>query len=107
MMKIFSPVGRKKMLILLGTLVFFVIVDGLLTELLIARGMVREMNPFLQPLVGDVGFMLLKVAGAGLCALILWDIYRRYPKIASITTWIATGGYGIIVLWNTSLFIIA
>ncbi len=107
MMKIFSPPGRKKMIVLLGTLVFFVILDGLLTELLIAQGLVREMNPFLQPLVGDIGFMLLKVAGAGLCALMLWDIYRRYPKIATITTWIATGGYGIIVLWNTSLFIIA
>ncbi len=107
MMKVFSPVGRKKMLVLLGTLVFFVILDGLLTELLIARGLVREMNPFLQPLVGDIGFMLLKVFGAGLCALILWDIYRRYPKTATITTWIAVAGYGVIVLWNTSLFIIA
>jgi hypothetical protein len=107
MMKIFSPAGRKKMIILLGMLVLFVILDGLLTELLIARGVVREINPFLQPLVGDVGFMLLKVAGAGLCALILWDIYRRFPKTATITTWIAVVGYGIIVLWNTSLFIIA
>jgi hypothetical protein len=107
MIKVFSPVGRKKMLILLGTLVFFVVLDGLLTELLVARGVVREMNPFLQPLVGDIGFMILKVAGAGLCAAILWDIYRRYPKIASITTWIAVGGYGVIVLWNTSLFIFA
>jgi hypothetical protein len=107
MMKIFSPAGRKKMAVLLGTLVFFVILDGLLTELLVAQGIVREANPFLEPLVGDIGFMLLKVAGAGLCALILWDIYRHFPKTATITTWIAVAGYGIIVLWNTSLLIIA
>ena len=107
MMKIFSPVGRNKMKVLLGTLISFVILDGLLTELLIARGVVREINPLLQPLVGDIGFMVLKVVGALVCALILWDIYRRFPKVASITTWIAVGGYGIIVLWNTSLFIIA
>ena len=107
MMKIFSPVGRNKMKVLLGVLISFVILDGLLTELLVNRGVVREINPFLQPLVGDIGFMVLKVVGAVLCALILWDIYRRYPKVAAITTWIAVAGYGIIVIWNTSLFIIA
>jgi hypothetical protein len=105
MIRIFSPVGRNKMKVLLGTLVFFVIMDGLLTELLINRGVVREINPFLQPLVGDVGFMILKVVGAFLSALILWDIYRRFPRLAAIATWIAVAGYGVIVAWNTSLFI--
>jgi hypothetical protein len=95
------------MKVLLGTLVFFVILDGLLTELLISRGLVREVNPFLQPLVGDIGFMVLKVVGALLCALILWDIYRRFPRLATIATLIAVVGYGIIVAWNTSLFLIA
>jgi hypothetical protein len=107
MMKVFSTAGRTRMKVLLGTLVFFVILDGLLTELLISRGVVREVNPFLQPLVGDIGFMVLKVFGALLCALILWDIYRRFPKLAAIATWIAVVGYGIIVAWNTSLFLIA
>lgn len=87
-------------------MVIFVILDGVLTELLIKRGVVREVNPFLQPLVGDVGFMVLKVVGALLCALILWDIYRRFPRVAVIATWIAVVGYGIIVAWNTSLFLI-
>ncbi len=106
-MRLFSPVGRTRMKVLLGTLIFFVVLDGLLTELLIKRGAAREINPFLQPLVGDLGFMLLKVFGALLCALILWDIYRRFPKLASIATWIAVGGYGVIVVWNASLFIMA
>jgi hypothetical protein len=95
------------MKILLGTLIFFVILDGLLTELLISRGSVREVNPFLQPLVGDIGFMVLKVVGALLCALILWDIYRRFSRLATIATWIAVVGYGVIVAWNISLFLIA
>jgi threonine/homoserine efflux transporter RhtA len=107
MMKIFSTVGRTRMRVLLGTLILFVILDGLFTELLIARGVVREINPFLQPLVGDIGFMVLKVVGALLCALILWDIYRRFPKLAAIATWIAVVGYGVIVAWNASLFLIA
>jgi hypothetical protein len=107
MMKIFSLAGRNRMKALLCLLVLFVTLDGLLTELLIDRGMVREINPFLQPLVGDVGFMVLKVFGSLLCAFILWDIYRRFPRLATVTTWIAVTGYGVIVAWNTSLFLLA
>ncbi len=106
-MKIFSPVGRNKMKYLLFTLVAFVVLDGLLTELLLNRGLARESNPFLQPLVGDIGFMILKVVGALLCAFILWDIYKRFPRVAVITTWVAVAGYGIIVVWNSSLFLLA
>jgi hypothetical protein len=107
MMKITSTAGRNRMKALLGLLIIFVILDGVLTELLISRGLVREANPFLQPLVGDIGFIVLKVVGAVLCALILWDIYGRLPKLAAVTTWIAVTGYGIIVAWNMSLYLIA
>lgn len=102
-MKLVSPIGKNKMKILLGTLIGFIILDGLLTEFLLGRGMAREVNPFLQPLVGDIGFMILKVVGALLVALILWDVYRRFPRVAVITTWAAVAGYGGIVIWNTSL----
>jgi hypothetical protein len=102
-----SKVGRQKMKYLLGVLVLFVILDGLLTEFLIDGGRAREGNPFLEPLVGDIGFILLKVAGSLLCAFILWDIYRRFPRVAVIATWIAVVGYGAIIIWNTSLFLLA
>ena len=46
--------------ILLGLLVVFVIADGLITQLLIRDGLAREGNPFLQPLVGEPGFIILK-----------------------------------------------
>jgi len=105
-MKILSQAGRNKMKYLLVTLVAFVILDGLLTELLLDGGMAREGNPFLKPLVGDIGFMILKVVGALLCAFILWDIYKRFPRVAVIATWIAVVGYGIIVVWNSSLFLL-
>ncbi len=90
---------------LLSILIVFVILDGLLTKFLIDGGLARESNPLLQPLVGDVGFIILKAAGALLCAFILWDIYKRYPRVAVIATWIAVAGYGVIVLWNSSLFL--
>jgi len=106
-MRIFSSIGRNKMKYLLATLVAFVVLDGLITELLIDGGMARESNPFLQPLVGDVGFIILKIVGALICAFILWDIYKRFPKVAVIATWVAVAGYGIIVAWNSSLFLLA
>jgi len=103
----FLKASNRKMIILLSMLVGFVIVDGILTEFLVGSGIATEGNPFLQPLVGDIGFMILKIVGAAICAFILWDIYRHFPRLAVIATWIATIGYGAIVLWNTSLFILA
>ena len=91
---------------LLGLLVLFVITDGLLTHFLITDGIAREGNPFLQPIVGKTGFIVLKVVGAFLCALILWDIYRRYPRVALISTSFFVVCYVAIVLWNLSLALV-
>ena len=107
-MKIFATWQKNRTIkSLLFLLVVFVVLDGVLTQFLInGGGDVREGNPLLQPLVGDVGFIFLKAAGALLCAFILWDIYRRFPKVAVIAAWVAVVGYGAIVLWNSSLFLI-
>ena len=64
-------------------------------------------NPFLEPLVGETGFIILKAVGVLVCAFILWDIYRRFPKMAIIATWCFVVAYGAIVLWNSALFMIA
>jgi hypothetical protein len=105
--RILSQASRKEMKYLLGVLVSFVVLDGLVTEFLINGGLAREGNPFLEPLVGDIGFMILKVAGSLLCAFILWDIYRRFPRVAVVATWIAVAGYGGIIIWNASLFLLS
>jgi hypothetical protein len=101
-----SQAGHKKIMYLLITLVSFVVLDGLLTEYLVPGGKVREANPFLEPLVGQTGFMIIKTVGALLCAFILWDVYRRFPRIGMIAAWIAVFGYGVIVIWNTSLILL-
>ena len=97
---------RNQMKYLLGLLVVFVVLDGLLTRFLIDGGLGRESNPLLQPLVGENGFIILKAVGALVCAFILWDVYRHFPKVALIATWCFVIAYGIIVLWNSSLFIL-
>jgi hypothetical protein len=99
----FTRPGSKSMRNLLIIMVSFVVLDGLLTEYLIASGGAREANAFLAPLVGQGIFMLLKIFGSLLCALVLWDIYTRHQKLATIAGWIAVVGYGLIVVWNTGL----
>ena len=90
---------------LLGILVFFVVLDGVLTQLLINSGLAHEGNPILQPIVGEAGFIVLKVVGALLCALILWDVYRHFPRVGIIAAFVAVIGYGGIVAWNSSIFL--
>jgi len=92
---------------LLGLLIGFEIADGVASHFLIRSGLAREGNPFLVPLVGETNFLILKVVGGLLCALILWDIYKRSPKLALISTSCFVVFCGVIVLWNLSLFLLA
>ncbi len=92
---------------LLGLLIAFEISDGVLTHFLIRKGLAQEANPFLLHLVGESNFLILKVVGVLLCAFILWDIYRRLPRVALISTSFFVACYGAIVLWNLRLFLIA
>ncbi len=91
---------------LLGLLVILVVADGLLTRFLVDGGLAREGNPLLQSFVGENGFIILKAVGALLCALILWDIYRRYPKLALISTSCFVVFYSGILVWNSSMFLL-
>ena len=106
-MRLFSPVGRNGMKWLLALLVVFVVLDGVLTHFLVDGGLAREGNPFLEPLVGEAGFITLKVVGSLLCSFILWDIYRRYPKLATTATRLAVMAYGVIVVLYSNLFLLA
>jgi len=90
---------------LLGLLILLNIADGVLTHFLVERGMARESNPFLLRIVGEPGFMIIKVVGVILCALILWDVYRRRPKLALVSTSCFVVSYTAVVIWNSSLFL--
>jgi len=92
---------------LLGLLIIFEIADGVLTHFLITGGLAREGNPLLLPIVGDTSFLVLKVVGVLIAAIILWDIYKRWPKVALISASSFVMFYGVIVLWNLSLFTLA
>jgi hypothetical protein len=103
--KTLASTGKNRMKYLLAVLVSFIILDGLITERLVGGGLAREGNPFLKPLVGDFGFIIVKIAGALICTFILWDVYKRFPKMAVAATWCFVAAYGLILAWNSSFFL--
>ena len=93
--------------LLLYTLIGLVVADGLITEFLVKNRLASEGNPFLERWVGGDHFLMLKTAGVILAALILWDIGRRYPKLATLSTSSCVVVYTVIVYWNILVYFIA
>ena len=92
---------------LLGTLFALVVADGLLSNFLVVNNLAWEWNPLLRPLIGGNSLLLLKMAGASLVVFILWDIYKRRPKLATISTLCCVIAYTWILYWNLTAFFIA
>ncbi|MFC2068836.1 DUF5658 family protein [Chloroflexota bacterium] len=102
-----SLVDTQRISGLLGTLFALVVADGIISNFLVAQGIGRELNPFLQTLVGQEAFLLLKVTGAVLSAFILLNIYWKRPHFARIITLCMVAVYTGIMYWNLFVFIIA
>lgn len=96
--------GRRQIKYILLSLVILVISDGVISQFLARHGLGYEGNPFLRTFVGEGYFLLLKVAGALLGALILWDISRRHPRLAFISSLFFVALYTGIVFWNLAVF---
>jgi len=97
--------GIHRIIYILGALVVLTIADGVITNYLINSGLASEANPLMKNLAGDAGFIALKVVSAMVCAVILWDIYKRWPKAALVAIWCFIAVYAVIVSWNISLIV--
>ena len=91
---------------LLGMLIGFVVADGLISHFLVRHGLGYEGNPLLQNLVGEGNFLVIKVLAVLLCAFILRDIYKQWPKLALISTSCFVVLYAGITSWNLYVFFI-
>jgi hypothetical protein len=89
----------------LGALVLLVVADGVVTNILIKNEIAWEGNPIMKGLAGGSGLIIVKIAGVLAAALILWDIRRRYPRLAFWTGVVFILIYAAIVAWNTRLLI--
>ena len=74
--------------------------DGVLTQGAVTNGLVQEANPLMAHIVHEGNFLLLKIAGALLCAMILWNLYQRFPKLALSATSGIVVFYGMVMVWN-------
>lgn len=84
------------LLLLMGLM----LADASITQFLISTGLAYEGNPLLRGFLTAGNFMWVKITGGMLSALVLWDISRRYLRIASITSLIFIVVYTVIVYWN-------
>lgn len=91
----------KYLLILLGGLQ---ISDGIITNFFVRNGLVQEGNPLMEPIVREGNFLLLKIIGVLLSVLILWSIYRRFPRVTLIASSSIAMFYGAVIAWNLGVF---
>ncbi|MFC1907993.1 DUF5658 family protein [Chloroflexota bacterium] len=99
-------IGSHKIRLLICTLTALVVADGLISKFIVEHGFAREGNPLLQIWVGENTFLALKLLGAILIAIILWDIYKQNPKLSYISTVLFVISYTAIVFWNLYAFFI-
>ncbi len=93
--------------LLLTFLVALVVADGTITRFLVMHRLGVEANPFLQEWVESDLLLILKLAGAGSAAFILWRVYKRIPNVAWTITSIFIALYTLLILWNLTAFFIA
>jgi len=99
--------GRQIVRWVLVALVFLVIADGFVTNVLVHHDIAHEGNPFLASLAGSGAMLAVKAVGAAACAFLLWDIYKHWPTLGVFSSYIALFAYAGIVLWNISLYLVA
>ena len=79
------------------------ITDGLMTDHFVRQGSVQEGNRLVANIVMGGNFLWLKIPGALLCAVVLWALSRRFPRLAGIITASVSVFYGVVIIWNLSL----
>jgi hypothetical protein len=89
--------------ILIPLLVILEAADGILTYSAVGKNLVNEGNPMLQNTAGTGSFLLMKVCGALLCGLLLYLVYKKFPRISLVTTWSMVMFYAAIFSWNMSV----
>ena len=80
--------------------------DGILTYAAVGKNLVREANPAMQNIVGTGNFLVMKIAGALLCAFLLWTVHKRFPRITLISTSAIVIFYAVVLTWNLTILFI-
>ena len=89
---------------LLAVLVALSAADALVSQSLVALGLGYEGNPFLRGLSAR-DFLVIKLAGVLVAALLLWDIHRRQPRVAVTAAVLLVAFLTGVVYWNLGIFL--
>jgi len=101
-----SVVRNRQYSCLLGALFALVVADGVLTQHLVMNNLGTEVNPFLMTWVSQDKFLYIKILGSLFSVVILWDIYKRWSRLAVFSSITFAIVYVCIVYWNIGVFII-
>lgn len=93
-------VSAHQMRYLLYVLFGLIVADGILSKFLVSQNLGREWNPLLNTLMEGDQFMLVKVCGALLVIILMWNIYRKRPGMAVISSLCSLVFYTGIIYWN-------
>jgi hypothetical protein len=74
--------------------------DAVVTHYMVDSGLV-EANLLLARLVGTPAFLPVKICGGALCVLLIWDVHRRHPRLATVITTILVACFTVLVMWNS------
>ncbi len=88
---------------LIPLLVALEIADGVLTYTAVDKSLVQEANPLWQGIAGDGSFLLMKICGALVSALLLWLVARKFPRVSLITSAAIMLFYTAVYAWNLSV----
>lgn len=81
------------------------ILDGILTQFIVGYGLVGESNPLVIATIKDGSFLLLKILGAVLSVVIMYLVYRRFPRLALPATSSIVAFYGAVAFWNVLVLV--
>ncbi len=79
--------------------------DGVMTDFFVRNGLVQESNSLMEPIIRDGNFLLLKIAGAVICGLIFWIIYKRFSRAAFIVVSSISAFYLAVLIWNLGVIL--
>jgi hypothetical protein len=108
-MRSFSPIqaleskrGDPGLKIALSLVCLLEAADGAFTRASVVSGAAKEANPLLGPWTADPRFLIMKVVGGVACAILLWIVYLRFPKLAVTSAASLIAFYGAVLVWNAT-----
>jgi hypothetical protein len=78
--------------------------DGMMTQVFVGRGLVKEANPLMAPLVSGGSFLPLKLLGIAVLLILLWILYKRFPKMAVVAASSVCALSAVLIIWNFMVF---